>query len=57
MEWLTKVLAAIIICPIAILFVLFIVFSKLKIKKIYAFGLTADLSTVYTTTCHMRIGQ
>ena len=46
MEWLTKVLAAIIICQIAILFVLFIVFSKLKIKKIYAFGFAADLTTL-----------
>ena len=46
MEWLTMVLAAIIICPIAILFVLYIVFSKLKMKKIYAFGFAADLTTL-----------
>ena len=46
MEWLTMVIAAIIICPITILIMLFIVLSKLKIKKIYAFGFAADLTTL-----------
>lgn len=45
MEWLKLVLAAIVIFPIAILFALFFIFSKLKMKKVYAFGFAADLTT------------
>ena len=47
MEWLKMVLAAIVICPVAILFVLFFVFSRFKIKKVYAFGFAADVTTVF----------
>lgn len=46
MEWLKMVISAVIICPFIILFILFVVLSKFKLKKVHAFGYAADVTTI-----------
>ena len=45
MEWLKMMFAIIVMCPLIVLVVVFFLLARFKIKKVYAFGFAADVTT------------